>query len=360
VLGQLVLGLCCGFVAACVVCVALPLQCSGWLFYSAAAAALCFKVIFTAGPNFVAAGTNKTCLICVLMCRALHVQQEEIEREETLADLEGGQVQEEGLEDLIAALRQRNNAAAAASQQQQQRQAAAADDSGLFWDYSGNSSSSSRVQPPPVPQQQQPVPMPRAALVNAAAAAQPRAAAPQAIAPPVVAGPWARAATSGAIKAPPPGSASNPQQQQQRSAAAVVAAGGRSGTVKSSVPGAVYASESSSSAAATSRRPTAAASNGSSSMAGFDGSSSVDNSLGLLPGGLQLSPAFAEWCRGQMLLLNGNDDMDMIEVLMGLTSNSEIAECCQDVWQGKPGESIDALFCLCCACWCWLWVIWLS
>jgi hypothetical protein len=32
-------------------------------------------------------------------------QQEEIDREETLADLRGGQVQEEGLEDLIAAPR---------------------------------------------------------------------------------------------------------------------------------------------------------------------------------------------------------------------------------------------------------------
>jgi hypothetical protein len=40
------------------------------------------------------------------------------------------------------------------------------------------------------------------------------------------------------------------------------------------------------------------------------------------------------------LVVSGfNDDMDMIEVLMGLTSNSEIAECCQVVWQGKPGES---------------------
>jgi hypothetical protein len=57
--------------------------------------------------------------------------------------------------------------------------------------------------------------------------------------------------------------------------------------------------------------------------------------------------------------LNGNDGMDMIEVLMGLTSNSEIAECCQDVWQGKPGERVAVLFCLCCACWCWLWRIWL-
>jgi hypothetical protein len=36
--------------------------------------------------------------------------------------------------------------------------------------------------------------------------------------------------------------------------------------------------------------------------------------------------------------------MDMIEVLMGLTSNSEIAECCQDVWQGKPGERVAWVF----------------
>jgi hypothetical protein len=70
---------------------------------------------------------------------------------------------------------------------------------------------------------------------------------------------------------------------------------------------------------------------------GMDGNS--NDMSGMLPGGLQLSPPFAEWCRGQMLQLNGNDDMDMIEVLMGLTSNSEIAECCQVVWQGKPGES---------------------
>jgi hypothetical protein len=276
-----------------------------------------------------------------------HLQQEEIDREETLADLEGGQVQEEGLEDLIAALRQRNNAAAAAAASQQQQQHAA-DDSGLFWDYTGNSSSSRVPPPPPQQQQQQPVPLPRAALANAAAAAQPRAAAPQAIAPPVVAGPWARAATSGAIKAPPPGS--TPQQPQQRSAASVVAAGGRSAAVKSSVPGAVYASDSAAAAAAApSRRPAAAAaSNGSSSM-GFTDGSGGDSSMGMLPGGLQLSPAFAEWCRGQMLLLNGNADMDMIEVLMGLTSNSEIAECCQVVWQGKPGESclgfLRPLFC---------------
>jgi hypothetical protein len=38
-----------------------------------------------------------------------------------------------------------------------------------------------------------------------------------------------------------------------------------------------------------------------------------------------------------MLILNDNDDMTMIEFLMGLTSNSEIAEYCAVVWGNKPG-----------------------
>uniref|UniRef100_A0A383W0N6 GYF domain-containing protein n=1 Tax=Tetradesmus obliquus TaxID=3088 RepID=A0A383W0N6_TETOB len=115
----------------------------------------------------------------------------------------------------------------------------------------------------------------------------------------------------------------------QRSAAAVV------GRTPPAVPGAVYAAAPIAGSSSSARRPAAvappppAASNG----------GGLDDAIGVLPGGLQLSAGFAEWCRGQMLLLNGNDSMDMIEVLMGLSSNSEIAECCQEVWQNKPGVS---------------------
>lgn len=75
----------------------------------------------------------------------------------------------------------------------------------------------------------------------------------------------------------------------------------------------------------------------SSSNAAVAGNGSVGGNEGLFVGGLDLSPAFAGWCRSQMQLLNGNDDMTMIEFLMGLTSNSEIAEYCQMVWGNKPG-----------------------
>lgn len=38
-----------------------------------------------------------------------------------------------------------------------------------------------------------------------------------------------------------------------------------------------------------------------------------------------------------MLMLNGNDDLTMVELLMSLDSNSEIAATCQVVWPNKPG-----------------------
>jgi hypothetical protein len=55
-------------------------------------------------------------------------------------------------------------------------------------------------------------------------------------------------------------------------------------------------------------------------------------------GGLDITAAFASWCRSQMLALNGNEDLTMIEFLWGLDSNSEIAEYCQMVWGNKPGR----------------------
>jgi hypothetical protein len=59
---------------------------------------------------------------------------------------------------------------------------------------------------------------------------------------------------------------------------------------------------------------------------------------GLFTGGLELSPEFASWCRAQMLVLQGNDDLTMVELLMSTDSNSEVAEYAQMVWAGKPGE----------------------
>jgi len=40
-----------------------------------------------------------------------------------------------------------------------------------------------------------------------------------------------------------------------------------------------------------------------------------------------------------MLLLQGNDDLTMVELLMSTDSNSEVAEYAQMVWAGKPGVS---------------------
>ena len=78
----------------------------------------------------------------------------------------------------------------------------------------------------------------------------------------------------------------------------------------------------------------AAAAGGSSGVAAGGGSNEPG---GLFMGGLDISAGFAGWCRSQMLLLNGNEDLTMIEFLMGLDSNSEIAEYCQVVWPNKPG-----------------------
>lgn len=264
------------------------------------------------------------------------MQQEAVDREETVMDLEGGSLKEEGLEDLIAALRQRNSAGQRQQQQQQQPAAAAAGgEDGLFWDYTGaNAVNSNAVKPTPAPAAV-PVPLPRAAVAAAAAAAQPRLAAPTAAAPPALATPWARAAASGAasLKAPPPGSQPAAAPSSKPSAAAVVGRGANQpaapprAAAGSGVPGAIYQEP-----APAPRRQAAAAPVPAAAPAANNSSEPV------LFGGLELSPAFAQWCKGQMQQLNGNDDMTMVEFLMGLTSNSEIAEYCQMVWPNKPGR----------------------
>jgi hypothetical protein len=103
-------------------------------------------------------------------------------------------------------------------------------------------------------------------------------------------------------------------------------------------------------AAATPRQPAAngpaaAAAGGNGVAAAAAGGDGGDG--GLFMGGLNISAAFASWCRAQMLALNGNEDLTMVEFLMGLDSNSEIAEYCQMVWPNKLGGSL----CLSAVCW---------
>jgi hypothetical protein len=72
-------------------------------------------------------------------------------------------------------------------------------------------------------------------------------------------------------------------------------------------------------------------------VAAGGGAAAIDRCASLFMGGLDISAAFASWCRAQMLALNGNEDLTMVEFLMGLDSNSEIAEYCQMVWPNKLG-----------------------
>ncbi|KAF8061160.1 VAMP713 [Scenedesmus sp. PABB004] len=260
------------------------------------------------------------------------MRQEQADREETLADLEGGSAQEEGLEDLIAALRQRHGGGGGGAPAAAAPAAAAGEDSGLFWDYGGGGGAAAAAARPAA---QAPVPLPRAAVAAAAAAAAPRMAAPAAVAPPAVAGPWARAAASGAVKAPAPA----PAGQPRAGAAAARAA-------KPAVPGAVYAAPAAPAApepaarrAAAAPAPLAPPPAPRGAPGGPPSPGPGEPPEGLFGGGLALSAPFAAWCRGQMQGLNGNTDMTMVELLMGLTSNSEIAEYCQMVWGNKPGVS---------------------
>ena len=298
----------------------------------------------------------------------------DIMQEETAEELEGGAVEEEGLEELMAGLRQRNQQQAAAApprpqpapaaaapdlrailereqkkadaQKRQQQQAAAAaaaahvdEEPEMFWEYNPTPS------PAPVKAQPQraaviPPPVPVVARV-------PNTAGPAPVAPPAkVAGPWAKAS---AVKQPPPG-----QVKPAAAAPSAAAVAARAGAQQAAAavggggakPAAAAAARQPASGATAVNRGAAAAGNGNAapSRATAAAGRGAANDSGLFTGALELSSEFAGWCRSQMLLLQGNDDLTMVELLMSTDSNSEVAEYAQMVWAGKPGAQ---------DCWSW-------
>ena len=89
----------------------------------------------------------------------------------------------------------------------------------------------------------------------------------------------------------------------------------------------------SSATAAAVNRGAAAAGNGNAapSSANAAAARGAANASGLFTAALELSSEFAGWCCSQMLLLQGNDDLTMVELLISTDSNSEVAEYAQMV-----------------------------
>jgi hypothetical protein len=236
--------------------------------------------------------------------------------EETVADLEGGVVEDD--EDLDALLLFPTRAQQAAQAQalaehkaaHDQRQVAQRAGSGadaepdMFWDYGGGGAGVQQAAPAaPGPT--------RPAAPAGAGGTEPA---------------WVRAAAG-----PPPGGAATaavvrPAGAPRQAAATPPARAAAASTAGWQRGGAV---------AAAAAQPAAQAAPGQRGGAGPGGGGS-----GLVLGGVEVSEEFAQWCRQQMQHFNGNSDLGMVEVLWSLTSNSEVAECCGGLWADKPGMAV--------------------
>ena len=168
----------------------------------------------------------------------------------------------------------------------------------LFWDYGAAQDPSkapigSRPIPPPPPPPARPPGMMSAAAIAAKSAAVP--------APPK--GGWTAAAVVGKVMVPPLAPAPPPARPT---------------------------------APATTSKPAAPVARPLESSA--PEAPPVSDNVVLMIGDSALSSEFRDWCRDQLVKLNGSDDLSLVEVVLSMASRSEVADTCNMALGNKTGE----------------------